>query len=238
MNPIYRDRVEASIEIWGNILKRNLVKRGVVVDLLRKTYEKRGVEPIRGKTKIDIYDKEMATLYLVGKYGLGLDEKEAPEIFGKVFRNEILYEKAFYEVLNGLPSAEVIKKYFGKVDENVIFRVLRLGLTKTLLGWEEEGNLIKVIKSFIESFPQYVNRLNSFIRFYIALRLAERIVNHEIRNRLEKEAYKHSMCVKFGSLKNAPPDSLVREIAVYVFKGKEFEVNSVLNLEKGIELKG
>lgn len=236
MDPLYRDRVEASIEIWGNILRRNLTERADVVKLLREVYEERGVEPIRGKTKINIYDKEMATLYLVGKYGLGLDEDQYPEIFGKVFRNEVLYEKAFSEVLNGSPPREVLERYFREVNENVIFRVLRLGLTKTLLGWEAEENLIKVIKLFLRNFPRYSIRLNSFIRFYIALRLAERIVKREIRNRLEKEAYKHSMCVKFGSLKNAPPDSLIREIAVNVFKGKEFEVNTVLNLEKGIEL--
>jgi len=222
---IHATRIEACLEVWSYILKYNVRSREKIRRRLEETYNKYSVEPIRGRTKINIFDKEMITLYLVGKYGLGLDESEIPN---KAFSKEIKIEKTVDSILKGENVEKVIKKHFRRVDENIIFRILRFVLTKILLGWEDEDALIKVFSLFEKKFTKYEKNFKSFVRFYVALRIAEKIVKKEVQNRLEKEALKHSLCLKFNMPKNAPSDNFIREIAVNVFKGEEHEVNTVL----------
>lgn len=228
-----KDRVEACLEVWSHILKRQVKNRRAVVELLRKVYERRKVEPIRGKTKIKIYDKEMITLYLIGKYGLGVfNENDHSRIFSK----EMMIERSFEEIAEGGNPREVLSKYFAKIDENLVFRVLRLGLTKVLFNWEDENRFIRVLREFEKNWPELDYKFRSFKKFYIALMIAKSIVEGKIRNRLEKEALKHSLCIRLGAEKSAPPDSFIRDIAINVFKGEEYEVNKALSTKESIEL--
>ncbi|RLE62510.1 MAG: hypothetical protein DRJ49_03460 [Thermoprotei archaeon] len=231
---ILKDRIEACIEIWSNILQRPRTSRPTVVELLKRTYERKGIEPIRGKTKIKIYDKEMITLYLVGKYGLGVfDEKLHSEIFSK----EVRVENIVNEILSGNPIQLTLEKYFGKISEDIVFRVLRLCLTKVLFNWESEETLKRMLDLFEKEFPRLEYKFRTFKRFYIALVLARSIVEGKVKDRLEKEALKHSLCMRFSAIKCAPSDSFIRDIAVNVFKGNEREVNKVLSTKDEIELK-
>ena len=233
---VHASRIEACIEVWSSILKENLKTRESIRKRLKETYARNSIEPFRGRSRINLFDKELITLYLVGKYGLGLDESEIPL---KAFKKEIKLEKVVEDIVNGVSAKDSLKKHFNKINENIIFRVLRLVLTKILLGWEEEDLLVKIFKSFEKDFPKYEKNFKSFVRFYVALRIAEKIVKKEIRNRLEKEALKHSLCLKFGMPKNAPSDDFIRDLAINVFNGEEHEVNSVLAFpeSENIELK-
>jgi hypothetical protein len=93
-----------------------------------------------------------------------------------------------------------------------------------------EDEFLKVLLAFEKSFPEYAPNFLGFKRFYIAYKLAESIARGEVRNRIEKEALKHAMCLRLGSEKAAPPDWLVREIAVKVLKVPEHKVNDALSL--------
>ena len=235
MRKLHRDRVEIAISIWESILKSHSdVTREDVVKKLEKLYKLQGVEPIRGKTKIDIFDKEMATVYLIGRHGLGLGNEHV-SIFRRVFPIEYKSEIAINEILKGENPREILSKLFKDLSENTVFRVLRLMFTSVLLDFRKEEELTVLIQKFENSFPEYQIRFNSFKKFCIAFIIAEKIVGGEVRNRLEKETLKHVLCMKLNAKKAAPSDSFIREIATQVLKAEEFEVNTALKSEK-IEL--
>ena len=234
MRRLHKGRIEIALSLWEDILRNPEVSREEVVTKLEDLYRLQNIEPMRGKTKINIFDKEMATVYLIGKYGLGLGN-ERSEIYEKVFFIEYLSEKAIDEILNGKDPREVLQRLFRDTSENTVFRVLRLMFTSVILEFGNEDDLIRLIEIFENSFPEYQVRFQGFKKFCIAFMIAERIVIGEVRNRLEKETLKHVLCMKFKASKSAPSDSFIREIAVNVLKAKEFEVNTALKLEK-IEL--
>ncbi|RLE73098.1 MAG: hypothetical protein DRJ37_01215 [Thermoprotei archaeon] len=235
MYDVHRRRIEACTYIWSILLKGKFKRREQVVAFLEKVYKEYDIEPIRGKTKIEIFDKEMATLYLVGKYGLGLNPDDYGEIFNNIFTVELRSEEAAISILSGADPEKVIREKMGEVNENLIFRVIRLVFTASLLGFRDEKDLVKLLEKLEERFPQYGKRFLRFKKFYIAFRIAEGVAMGKIRNRLEKEALKHALCIKLNATRAAPSDSLVREIAVNVLKADEIEVNDALKIDK-IEL--
>uniref|UniRef100_A0A7C1P6Q5 DUF2192 domain-containing protein n=1 Tax=Thermofilum pendens TaxID=2269 RepID=A0A7C1P6Q5_THEPE len=227
---LHKERVEVAVNIWGEILNGSVSTRKELVELLREAYETGRIEPIRGKTKIDIYDKELATVFLVGKYGLGLEEEleKVRDLFGIEYAAYTVLEK----VMKGEDPRRATEEVFEKVDENMVFRVLRLAMTAVALGFMLEDEFLRVLLAFEKSFPEYAPNFLGFKRFYIAYKLAESIAKGEVRNRIEKEALKHAMCLRLGSEKAAPPDWFVREIAVKVLKVPEHRVNDALSLAR------
>lgn len=226
--PLYRNRAKVCTDIWSIILSKKIFSRKIVISLLRKYYKENNIEPIRGRTKIHIFDKEMATLYLIGKHGLGLTVDEYRKYYEAIFYKELIYEKIYKKILeeDGENIRELIKRYYdGKIDENFIFRVIRIAFTATLLGFETDENMTRLLNILHKSFKEISKRIMTFIKLYITYRIAEKIVMGEISSRIEKEAYKHSLCVKFNILKSAPSDKLIKMIAIDVLKGEEYMVN-------------
>lgn len=226
----HKDRLEAAIEIWGEILNGSITTRKQLTELLQQTYTSLDIEPIRGKTKIDIYDKELATVFLVGKYGLGLEEEL--EKYRDLFSVEIAADRVLDSVLNGEDPRKAMTEHFDNVDENTVFRVLRLAMTATALNYLEEDQFLKVLQKFENSFTEFEANFLGFKRFYIAYKLAESIARGDIRNRIEKEALKHALCLRLGTDKAAPPDWLVREIAVKVLRVPEYIANDALSTSR------
>ena len=235
MKELHLRRIEAAIDIWSRVLRGEFESREQLVEYLEKLYQVNDIEPIRGKTKINIYDKELATVYLVGKYGLGLDDSEIAGYLN-LFPVEYKAEKVIEQVLKGEPPRSVIEKEYGEVDENTVFRVLRLAMTAVLLGFMSEQEFIDLVEKFEEEFEEYRRKIQGFKRFYIAFRLAEEIAAGNIKNRIEKEAFKHALCLRLKAEKVAPPDWLVREIAIKVLGAPEYKVNDALRVS-GIEAK-
>ena len=178
----------------------------------------------------------MITLYLVGKYGLGLDPKEYKDLYGRVFFKELKYDEAYRKILGGEDITKVLNGLFKRVNENIVFRVIRLAFTAVILGFEKEENLIKLLNIVAENLPELKHRVQGFVRFYIAFKVAEKVVLGEVKNRIEKEALKHSLCVRLNAIKNAPPDDLIKEIAVNVLNGDEYQVNKAFKVEVDISL--
>jgi len=69
---LYKSRIEAATEIWSKIMRNEVTSRSQLEELVYIAYKQRGIEPFRGLSKIRIYDKEISTIYIVGKYGLGI----------------------------------------------------------------------------------------------------------------------------------------------------------------------
>jgi len=228
LSEVHRKRIEVAINIWGEILGGSFSSREELVSYLEEVYEANDLEPIRGKTRIKIYDKELATLYAIGKYGLALEDEVCS--FQGLFDIEIRADRAINSVLKGEDPRTAILNHFGTDEEDYVFRVLRLAMTFVVFGFLDEESFIKILNAFEKAFPELRENFAGFKRFYIAFRLAELIAMGKIRNRLEKEAYKHALCIKLSAERSAPSDAFIREIAVNTLKVPEHRANGVLSM--------
>ena len=231
MRALHGRRIEACISLISSILKGDVRSRRDAVKLLEELYETYGVEPIRGRTKINIFDKEMCTVYLVAKYGLGLSYEEYRKMYERIFYVELGAERAADRIRAGEDPVRVVSEELGEANENNIFRVARLEATGVFLEFKREDRLIELLRRLEEAFPDLRHKINGFRRFYIAFRVAQEIAAGGIRNRLEKEAFKHALCIKLNAVRAAPSDEFVREIAVNVLKAEESFVNNALSLK-------
>ncbi|ADI32205.1 DUF2192 domain-containing protein [Staphylothermus hellenicus] len=235
-NP-YRRRIQILVNLLGEIIrKQNELTRKDVVDLLRKTYEKKKIKPLKGKaTPPDIYDKEMASLYVIGKYGLGISN-EYPELFDKIFYLEKEYEEAIDKILAEQYSEAraILKKTSpaGVIDSNTVARMLRTAFTKLLLGFSDEEVFAKILKKTVEAIPEEKRTVRSFVRFHIAYKVAEGIYRGEIRNKIFKEAYKRATALRLGFLKTTPGDDYIAIIAKEVFNIPDKILSRILSINK------
>ncbi len=236
MQRLHRKRIEIATKLWSQILRGAFASREELVDTLRKEYERASIEPIRGKSKRNAHDKELVVVYLVGKHGLGIDPEEYSKVYKKLFDLELKCEEAIDRVLSGEDPKEVFNDLFGEITEDIVFRVVRTAYVAALLEFMDEDKLIDLLARLEEGMPELSDRFRRFKKFYIAFRIAEAIVAREIRNRLEKEALKHALCIKFGAEKSAPSDNEVRMIATEVLGMPEYLVNDVLKA-RDLELK-
>ncbi|RLF16138.1 MAG: hypothetical protein DRJ66_03480 [Thermoprotei archaeon] len=224
---LYGDRIEACIDIWGRILDGEIKERAEARDVLERYYQERNIEPIRGKTKIEIFDKELITLYIVGKYGLGVSEEL--DTIRSIFELEEKCENAFFRILKGDNVRDVMNEVFGVNDEpSLIFRVLRFGLTLMLLGFIEEDKFLTVLNKMVDAYEDLKDRFRGFARFYIALKIGEAIALGKVRNSVEKEALKHTLCLKLGFSKSAPPDEMIYDMTRSIFKVNDSLLKRIL----------
>lgn len=216
MNKAYRLHIDACNDILSLMLAGSIITRGEAVEKLSEAYRKRGIGPIRGWASKNLFDKEMAMVYVVGKYGLGI-EVDGHETLSQIFSLEIKYEKVLRKMLDGFKPSDAIREVGGDLDKNTVFRILRLLLTAVVLGFEDEEKLLKIHKVLAEEFKEYEKGFRSFIKFYIALRIAEKIALRDVKSKKEKEALKLSMCLRVKAERMAPSDELISLIAKEVF---------------------
>lgn len=233
----YKKRIQLAINLLGEIIRKGeMLDRGKVVEILRRTYEKHKLSPLKGKaTPEDLYDKEMSSLYVVGKYGLGLHE-EYPGLFNKIFYLENLYEEVVEKILSGdYESARNMLKGAsptGVIDSNTIARMLRVEFTKTILGFTDEDRFSKILKATINAFPEEEKTVKNYVRFYIAFRVAEGIYRGEVRNRTYKEAYKRALALRLGFPHATPSDEYIAVIAREVFNIPDKILEKTLSLKR------
>ncbi|RLF22675.1 MAG: hypothetical protein DRN15_08330 [Thermoprotei archaeon] len=223
---LHRDRVEVCIEIWGMILEGSLNSRDEVRNTLQEYYSERNIEPIRGRTKIDLYDKELITLYIVGKYGLGVD-KEAQNLINNILQLERKCDIAYHRIMRGENPRMVMEELFHSHDPVLIFRVLRFVVTLNVLGFVPDDHVVKMLSYMTKAYPELSQRFFSFARFYVALKVAEAIALRRVKSPVEKEALKHSLCIKLGFEKATPSDEFIYDLARCIYKIED-EILSLL----------
>lgn len=218
----YRKKIQVIINILGDIVKMDNIDRDKLVEIVKDYYNEHGIEPFRGRAlPPDIYDKELASLYVVGKYGLGLDY-DYPELFEKIFYKELRFDKAIEYIMD--KRYEETRKILldlspqKQVDSNTIARMLRIIFTKTILGFEDEEKFFEVLRRVKEVFPEEERTVRNYARFYIAFKIAEGIARGDIRDRVSKEVFKQALSARLGIEKILPSDDYVREICINVFK--------------------
>jgi hypothetical protein len=235
-NP-YKKRIQIAVTILSDILRRgDEISREKAVEILQKQYRKYGITPLKGKaTPTDIYDKELASLYIVGKYGLGLHE-EYPGLFKKIFYLEETYEEIIDKILSGeYESARNMLKgtsASGVIDGNSVARLLRIPFTKLVMGFISEEEFSKILHKAMEAFPEEQRTVENYVRFYVGYKVAEAIYRGEARNRAYKEALKRSIALRLGFPTSTPSDEYIAAIAREVFGVPDRILGKVLKLEK------
>ncbi len=228
---VHKTRVSAALDALSRLLREHIVDRVLAAETLRSVYDRAGITPIMGAAvPPDIYDKELATLYVVARYGLGLDAEE-PSWFKALFYRELAYEEAARLILEGAPR-ERIEEVLGELNENQLARVLRVVTTKILLGYGEEDELIRLLKRIPEVLPDYAKVARKYARFYIALRVAEAIATSQVRNRIAKEALKQALAARIGLEKVIPDDEYIALIAQRLFHLPRKRLSRILKLEE------
>lgn len=221
---LHKSRVETALVLLERVLTGVITSRSDLVAELQTLYRERGIEPFRGLSREGIYDKEIATVYLVGVHGVGV---LSPGDFDNIFYIEnrsmeaLEIVKSVTEILSP-ELKELLRKKTedikGKSREDKVFRVLRLVFTGTILGYYPEMLLVKAIKTYEIAYPELSERLVNYAAFYSAYKIAEDIALGKIRSPEDLKIQKYAYCLKLGFQKCKPSDKLIAEVATAVYK--------------------
>ncbi|KUO85430.1 MAG: hypothetical protein AT711_04680 [Thermoproteus sp. CIS_19] len=236
---LHRERVEAALEVLEKALRGEATTRLDLVEALREAYRRRGVEPLRGFSTESIFDKELATVHIVGIYGAGA---MAPGDLDNLFYIENKAHAVLDMVRNITEvvtdeTKENIKRHVadikGKDLEDKIFRFLRYAFTGTVLGVFSEPLFVKAVRTAEAVYTDMEEKLVRYMAFYTAYKVAELIATDAIRSPNDLKIYKYSYCLQLGFQKCKPSDKLIKEVAVSVYKVDKAKVNRLVT-GKGI----
>lgn len=206
------------ITIWESNPKK--VTREYVIERLKNEYNKEKLSPIKGASDPkDLFDKEMASLYVLGKYGMGL-EMQYPELFDSVFSQEIKMDQVNEILLSDdLDSKkDKILAIIGGINGNTIAKIMRLGLTKEYFGFADQKSVAKLADSLKKTFPDQENEVNKYMKFYAAFKISKAIDDGTVRNRITKEALRQALAIELNiDKKNMPKDNYIMKIASDAF---------------------
>jgi hypothetical protein len=233
---IYRKKISVGLEILAKVLSENITDRKAIVSILKDYYQASGVKPFMGaKVREDLYDKELTTLYVIGKYGMGLDEDNR-EVFEKIFDKELKIEKAIELLLSSMDAQqkkEAIKKIMEtEIDGNEASRIFRVAFTKVILGFGKEEDFARLLSAFQEAFPEHKKTVENYAKFYIAYRLSEKLNTGEISDKLSKEIEKQAMNLRLGLGFTLPDDKYIYAIAKNVFGIPQEKLSRILSLKE------
>ncbi len=188
------------------------------MDLLMAEYSKRRIEPLRGKARPpDIFEKELSSLYFIGRYGLGLFE-EYPEIFSGSLDHELRVDNIVKQLKEQGVEKLSLRSILGDIKKEQLIKILRVPFTGVVLGFLSEDIFTKFLEKILIEYPEHEQTIRNYKKFYIAFRVAEAIAKGEIRNKLMKEALKRAIAVRVDAAKNLPSDKYIYTIAFEVFR--------------------
>ena len=236
---ITRRRIAVLTDIWVKLLDRVDAElsfdRDDLKKLLEDMYNMEGLSPIKGKaTPPDIFEKELVSLYVVGKYGMQLYE-DLPEIFDRLFYNEMKYDEAVSYLLEEEPekARRLVEMMFGEVTMNLLAKIFRVMVVRELFGFNGEEKFAALIASAAKAFPELEDGIKKYLRFYIAIKVADAIARGEIRDRITKEVWKQALALRLGYDKSViPDDAYIAHIAREVFKVPRRVLVRLLRLQK------
>lgn len=215
-----RKRVKVYVDVLGVLLTMDNPTRSNAIDVLRRYFEKEGIEPFRGTSKPpDIYEKELISLYIVGTRGLGID-RDYPDKFKAIFSAEMVYD----ELVRAAESSDVNnikdvwKGILGRdVTEVDVARVLRFIIVLYYLDFVQHDYVAKMLRKIAEAFPEYIETVRRFTKFFVAIKISSDIANGVIRDKMKKELTKQLLLLDVGVSKSVPSDKYIREIAKVLF---------------------
>jgi len=234
---IRRKRLKVLVDVWGQIIDKSNLTREEVIELLKKEYEKNGIEPFRGVAMPqDIYEKDMITLYLVAIYGLGI-YGEYGEVIDKIFSLEKSLEEAceiLYSENDPEAAREKIIKIFNKSpDSALLSKIFRVEILKHYFGFIVNDRMAKILRNMLKAFPEEEATVRRLSKFYIAYKVGEAILRGEIKDWTSKEAYKQAIAVELGGIRGIPDDEYIAKILSTIFGAKREIYASILRISRG-----
>jgi len=220
-----KKRKSILMDLWNDIItmwenNSQKVTRQYIIERLKNEYNKEKISPIKGASDPkDIFDKEMASLYVLGKYGMGF-EVQYPDLFDSIFGQEIKMDQVneilLSDNLDGVKDK--ILAIVGDINGNSIAKIMRLGLTKEYFGFIDQKTVVKLSESLRKAFPEQKNEVNKYMRFYAAFKISKAIDDGIVRNRITKEALKQALAIELNiDKKQMPRDKYIIKIATDVF---------------------
>jgi hypothetical protein len=220
-----RLRIIAAVNVWGELLRLKIASREDAINIIKNIYKDTNVEPIRGASSPpDIFDKEMITIYIIGKWGLGLDKEMLIEMLDSLFNKEVMLEKLYNSILQGNSRDEIcreIKELCEKLDEALIARELRFAFTLYYFGFTEYGNLVTLLRKIYMFFPEFQETVRRFTKFVIAYEVGSRISSGKIKNDIELNMTKNVIALDIGIPRALPSTSYIVEVSKHFFNLQE-----------------
>ncbi|BCU67145.1 hypothetical protein HS7_05820 [Sulfolobales archaeon HS-7] len=212
---LYKDRVSALVDVMGTVLKQwPSIDRDNVIKILEETYKSKGIRPIRGFRAENLYEKEMTSLYLIGKYGLGLAE-EHDQLFQLIFYREIKYDEIATALINGNVETGIRDSMN---DSDTLSRALRLIFISTLFSFQDEEALFRVIRELGNNANEEIRHVSrSFARFFTAFKIAEAIAERTVRDKVTAEVLEKAIRIRLGADFFYPKREYIALIAREVF---------------------
>lgn len=225
---LYRERMKTLTGLWGLILNEwENLSRDSLLSLVQENYEKNGIKPFRGFKSTNLYEKELISLYVVGKEGLGLYE-DYRQVFDKLLPNEEKYDQVAKTIFER--GAEEAYLEAGS-DKDVLARALRLIFTEVIFSFSDESRLIQSLRILHGSSNDAIKHTaKSFSRFYTAFRLAESIAEGLIRDKMNYIAMKKAIAISIGIDYPLPKSSYVALISKEVFNVNQKLIKRVLEV--------
>jgi len=237
-----RRRIEALTTVWSIIVSKPELKREEVVEILKSVYRSMGVEPIRGAgNPPDLYDKELSSLYVIGKWGLGIDKDLREEVFKDVFSMEIQFELMWGALRKANSKEEFcreLKEVCSKLDEGMAARFLRFAFTLYYFGFikfEELTSILKKLYSFFDSLQDTVRR---FTKFVIAYEIGLKIASGKLKTALELNMEKNVLALNIGIPKAVPSTGYIIEVSKHFFTLPSNVTKNLIRAESKKESEG
>ncbi len=216
-----RKRIRVLVDTWSEIMLNGIDDRGKAIELLKKMYSDAGIDPIRGaSTPPDLFDKEMISLYVIGKWGLGIDQDVPREQMEKLFGLEMAIER-FIEKLLSLDDptriCEEEREFCESLDDGKVARVLRFAFTKMYFGFGSEEEFRRVLKALYQALPKFEDTIRRFTKFFIAYKVGEMIAKGSVRNKMEMSLAKNALALELSIPKAVPSNKYIVEVAKHYF---------------------
>ncbi|MEL9939558.1 MAG: DUF2192 domain-containing protein [Ignisphaera sp.] len=226
-----RKRIEAITTTWSIIVSKPVKKREEAIDILKSVYSNMGVEPIRGSSSPpDLYDKEMASLYIIGKWGLGIDKELDEETLKSLFSTEITFE-TMMKALASSTSKEDFCKAIGdlcsRLSDSFIARFLRFVFTLYYFGFAKFEDLAMIMRKLYNFFEPLQETVRRFAKFVIAYEVGSRIASGQVKNQLDINMAKNVVALEIGIPKAVPSTGYIIEVSKHFFTLPENIVKNI-----------
>lgn len=233
---IRRKRVIALVNSWSKIISENITTREQAIEILKKSYEETGAEPIRGSSvSPDLFDKDMASLYIVGKWGLGIDKELSKEVLEKIFSIEIAVEKII-DSLRKTTSYEDFCREFEEIcknlDERLVARMLRYAFTLYYFGFIDRQEFFDILRKTYTVLKPLEETVKRFTKFVIAYEVSRKISENEIKNRTNLNMIKNLVALDIGIPHTVPTTKYIIDVAQHFFELSQDLINNLKSENK------
>lgn len=216
-----RKRVQALVNAWSKIIREGAVSRDRAAEILKKCYEELKIEPIRGVSlSPDLYDKDLISLYIIGKLGLGIEKEFGKDNIKKLFYIETKIEHIVNKFKNVSSYEELCKEdaeLCSGLDDKFVARILRYIFTMYYFGFIDRETFVELIRKSYTILKPMEETVRRFAKFVIAYEVGRKAIESEIRTKMELNMVKNTIALDLGIPNALPSTGYIIDVAKYFF---------------------